>query len=49
MNLHLVSSRTQQSIEVMPLNIFENLDLLLLNLFSRKITITDTIINYTNN
>ena len=43
MNLHFISSHTQQSIEVMPLNNFENLDLPLLNLFSRKITVTDII------
>ena len=44
MNLQLVSSHTQQLVEVMPLNISKNLDLPLLNLLSRKITVTDIII-----
>ena len=39
-NLHVVSSWTQQSIKVQGPLYFENLDLLPLNLFSRKIPAT---------
>ena len=37
-NFHLVSSQTQQLVEVLPLYNFNNIGLALLSLFARKVT-----------